>query len=54
MESRRDETRLTVSRPKRPFFASIYRELLADYALPIAVIAMSFFGSYVFEDVYGE
>jgi len=27
------------------------RELLADCALPVAVLTMSFFGSYVFRDV---
>lgn len=38
----------------RPYLAAAKRELLADYALPLAVIAMSFVGSFVFDDIYGE
>lgn len=34
-----------------PFLNAHKRELLADYALPVAVLVMSFFGSYVFRDV---
>lgn len=36
---------------KTPFLTSGKREILADYALPIAVLFVSFFGSYVFRDV---
>jgi hypothetical protein len=35
----------------RPFLNAGKRELLADYALPVAVLVMSFFGSFVFKDV---
>ena len=35
----------------RPFLTTGKRELLADYALPAAVLIMSFFGSYVFREV---
>jgi len=34
-----------------PFLNASKRELLADCALPVAVLLMSFFGSYVFRDV---
>ncbi|XP_061163740.1 solute carrier family 4 member 11-like isoform X2 [Saccostrea echinata] len=34
-----------------PYLNAGKRELLADYSLPVAVIIMSFFGSYVFRDV---
>lgn len=30
------------------------RDLLADYALPTAVILMSLLGSIVFDDIYGK
>lgn len=30
------------------------REILADYALPVAVISMSFLGSFIFRDVETE
>ncbi|XP_060564517.1 solute carrier family 4 member 11-like [Ruditapes philippinarum] len=36
---------------KTPFLTAGKRELLADYALPAAVLIMSFFGSYVFNAV---
>ncbi|KAL4235908.1 hypothetical protein ACF0H5_004298 [Mactra antiquata] len=36
---------------KTPFLTSGKREMLADYALPAAVLIMSFFGSFVFRDV---
>ncbi|ELT93973.1 hypothetical protein CAPTEDRAFT_160698 [Capitella teleta] len=36
---------------KTPFLNAGKRELLADYALPVAVLVMSFFGSYVFRAV---
>ena len=35
----------------RPFLNASKRELLADCALPVSVLLMSFFGSYVFKDV---
>ena len=35
----------------RPYLNASKREILADYALPFAVIIMSFFGSYVFRGV---
>lgn len=38
----------------RPYLSTSKRELLADYALPVAVITMSFVGSYTFKNVYGE
>ncbi|GFU27596.1 sodium bicarbonate transporter-like protein 11 [Nephila pilipes] len=34
-----------------PYFQASKREILADYALPVAVISMSFLGSFVFRDV---
>ncbi|XP_076440791.1 solute carrier family 4 member 11-like isoform X2 [Babylonia areolata] len=36
---------------KTPFLTAAKREILADYALPLAVLFMSFFGSYVFRDI---
>ncbi|XP_052090408.1 solute carrier family 4 member 11-like isoform X1 [Mytilus californianus] len=36
---------------KTPFLNAGKREMLADYALPVAVLAMSFFGSFVFKDI---
>ncbi|XP_052776560.1 solute carrier family 4 member 11-like isoform X2 [Mya arenaria] len=36
---------------KTPFLTAGKREMLADYALPAAVLIMSFFGSYVFRHV---
>jgi sodium borate transporter 11 len=36
---------------KTPFLNASKRELLADCALPVSVLLMSFFGSYVFRDV---
>lgn len=35
----------------RPYLNANKREVLADYALPVAVIVLSFIGSYVFRDV---
>lgn len=35
----------------RPYLNANKREALADYALPVAVIVLSFIGSYVFRDV---
>ena len=35
----------------RPYLNAGKREALADYALPVSVIVMSFFGSYVFKAV---
>ena len=35
----------------RPFLNAGKREMLADYALPVAVLVMSFFGSFVFKDI---
>nr|XP_022313416.1 sodium bicarbonate transporter-like protein 11 isoform X2 [Crassostrea virginica] len=37
---------------KTPFLNAGKREMLADYALPVAVLVMSFFGSYVFREVH--
>lgn len=39
---------------KTPYLSPVRREILADYALPIAVITMSFVGSYLFSQVYVE
>ncbi|RUS79245.1 hypothetical protein EGW08_012975, partial [Elysia chlorotica] len=36
---------------KTPFLTAGKREMLADYALPLSVLLVSFFGSYVFRDV---
>ncbi|KAK7501045.1 hypothetical protein BaRGS_00007530 [Batillaria attramentaria] len=36
---------------KTPFLTEGKREILADYALPIAVLFMSFFGSFVFREI---
>ncbi|XP_061166083.1 solute carrier family 4 member 11-like isoform X1 [Saccostrea echinata] len=36
---------------KTPFLNAGKREMLADYALPVAVLFMSFFGSYIFSEV---
>ncbi|XP_067678209.1 solute carrier family 4 member 11-like isoform X1 [Haliotis asinina] len=36
---------------KTPFLNANRREILADYALPISVLLMTFFGSYVFSEV---
>ena len=38
----------------RPFLNASKRELLADCALPVSVLLMSFFGSYLFRDVKCE
>ena|SRR6218665_3389517 len=35
----------------RPFLNASKRELLADCALPVSVLLMSFFGSFIFKDV---
>ena len=35
----------------RPFLNTSRREILADYALPIAIVVMSFFGSFIFQDI---
>ncbi|XP_022324265.2 solute carrier family 4 member 11-like isoform X2 [Crassostrea virginica] len=37
-----------------PYLNAGKRELLADYSLPVAVVIMSFFGSYIFRDVQLE
>ncbi len=37
----------------RPFLSAGKREALADYALPIAVVTMSFIGSFFFREVKG-
>lgn len=39
---------------KTPFLEAGKREFLADYALPTAVIVMSFIGSFVFDDIYSK
>ncbi|XP_032782535.2 sodium bicarbonate transporter-like protein 11 isoform X2 [Daphnia magna] len=39
---------------KTPFLSTGKREALADYALPIAVLTMSFVGSFLFQDVKAE
>ncbi|GFS14431.1 sodium bicarbonate transporter-like protein 11, partial [Elysia marginata] len=36
---------------KTPYLTAGKREILADYALPLSVLLVSFFGSYVFRDV---
>ncbi|KAK3091729.1 hypothetical protein FSP39_022216 [Pinctada imbricata] len=36
---------------KTPFLNAGKREVLADYALPVAVLIMAFFGSFVFKDI---
>ncbi|GFN79576.1 sodium bicarbonate transporter-like protein 11, partial [Plakobranchus ocellatus] len=36
---------------KTPYLTAGKREILADYALPISVLFVSFFGSYIFRDV---
>ncbi|RWS15462.1 sodium bicarbonate transporter-like protein 11, partial [Dinothrombium tinctorium] len=36
---------------KTPYLQASKRELLADYALPMAVIFLSFIGSYIFQDI---
>lgn len=36
---------------KTPYLQASKRELLADYALPVAVILLSFIGSYIFRDI---
>lgn len=38
----------------RPFLSAGKQEALADYALPIAVVTMSFVGSYFFQNVKGN
>lgn len=38
----------------RPYLNANKREALADYALPVAVIVLSFIGSYIFRDVDRE
>lgn len=37
----------------RPYLQASKREALADYSLPVAVITLSFVGSYLFQDVTG-
>ncbi|KAK7073733.1 hypothetical protein SK128_010606 [Halocaridina rubra] len=39
---------------KTPYLNANKREALADYALPVAVIVLSFIGSYIFRDVHLE
>lgn len=38
----------------RPYLQASKRELLADYALPCAVLLLSFIGSFVFRDIPGK
>jgi hypothetical protein len=38
----------------RPYLQASKRELLADYALPCAVLLLSFVGSFVFKDIPGK
>lgn len=38
----------------RPFLTRAKREILADYAMPVAVIAMSCTGAYCFQDIRGK
>lgn len=37
---------------KTPYLNANKREILADYALPVAVIVLSFIGSYIFRDIH--
>ncbi|KAH9366081.1 hypothetical protein HPB48_011202 [Haemaphysalis longicornis] len=39
---------------KTPYLQAYLRDLLADYALPVAVVVLSFVGSFVFSDVPAE
>lgn len=39
---------------KTPYLQAFLRDLLADYALPVAVVLLSFVGSFVFSDVETE
>ncbi|XP_071799371.1 solute carrier family 4 member 11-like isoform X4 [Asterias amurensis] len=39
---------------KSPFLDASKREVLADYALPVSVVVMSFVGSYLFRDIQLE
>jgi len=39
---------------KTPYLQAGKREALADYSLPIAVVTLSFVGSYVFQDIKAE
>ncbi|XP_013791827.2 sodium bicarbonate transporter-like protein 11, partial [Limulus polyphemus] len=39
---------------KTPYLQASKREMLADYALPVAVITLSFIGSFVFQDIQTE
>lgn len=39
---------------KTPYLQASKREMLADYALPVAVIALSFLGAFVFREVESE
>ncbi|KAK8771758.1 hypothetical protein V5799_024999 [Amblyomma americanum] len=39
---------------KTPYLLPYLRDLLADYALPVAVVAFSFIGSFVFSDIQSE
>ncbi|XP_022252508.1 sodium bicarbonate transporter-like protein 11 [Limulus polyphemus] len=39
---------------KTPYLQASKREMLADYALPVAVISLSFVGSFVFQDIQTE
>ena len=38
----------------RPYLQASKREILADYALPCAVLLLSFVGSFVFKDIPGK
>jgi sodium borate transporter 11 len=38
----------------RPFLTRARREILADYALPVSVLTMSFIGALVFDTVLSE
>lgn len=37
-----------------PYLQANKREILTDYALPVAVILLSFIGSYIFRDIPGQ
>ncbi|PAA57199.1 hypothetical protein BOX15_Mlig006279g1 [Macrostomum lignano] len=39
---------------KTPYLNRAKRELITDFSLPVSVLVMSFFGTYLFRDVYQE
>ena len=49
--ARRGRNIICFSLCNRPYLEASKRELLADYSLPIAVLVMSFVGSFLFADV---